>query len=103
VGKRIGLGDQGVCSWPGTAKAAPGKVARGAIPVMTDGDLVLTESFAINLYLARRYGGDLGPRDAAEDALMRLAATPDFSGSRLLKYADPSRFVHDGGIATRVV
>ena len=33
----------------------------------------------------------------AEDALMRLAATPDFSGSRLLKYADPSRFVHDGG------
>jgi hypothetical protein len=39
----------------------------------------------------------------AEDALMRLAATPDFSGSRLLKYADPSRFVHDGGIATRVV
>jgi glutathione S-transferase len=46
----------------------------GAIPVMTDGDLVLTESFAINLYLARRYGGDLGPRDAAEDALMQAAA-----------------------------
>jgi glutathione S-transferase len=46
----------------------------GAIPVMTDGDLVLTESLAINLYIARRYGGDLGPRDGAEDALMQAAA-----------------------------
>lgn len=42
----------------------------GAIPVLVDGDLVLTESLAINLYLARRYGGDLGPRDEAENALM---------------------------------
>jgi glutathione S-transferase len=46
----------------------------GSIPVMTDGDLVLTESLAINLYLARTYGGDLGPRNAAEDALMQAAA-----------------------------
>ncbi len=43
---------------------------QGQIPCMTDGDLVLTESLGITLYLARRYGGDLGPRDAAEDALM---------------------------------
>ncbi|TNC71624.1 glutathione S-transferase family protein [Rubellimicrobium roseum] len=42
----------------------------GAIPVLVDGDLVLAESLAINLYLARRYGGDLGPRDEAENALM---------------------------------
>ena len=42
----------------------------GAIPVMQDGDLILSESMAINLYLARRYGGDLGPVDAAEDAVM---------------------------------
>jgi glutathione S-transferase len=46
----------------------------GTIPVMTDGDLVLTESLAINLHLARRYGGSLGPRDAAEDARMQAAA-----------------------------
>jgi glutathione S-transferase len=46
----------------------------GAIPVMTDGDLVLTESLAINLHLARRHGGELGPRDGNEDALMQAAA-----------------------------
>jgi glutathione S-transferase len=46
----------------------------GAIPVMRDGDLVLTESLAINLHLARRYGGEIGPRDAQEDALMQASA-----------------------------
>ncbi|MBI1218855.1 MAG: glutathione S-transferase family protein [Rhodobacteraceae bacterium] len=43
---------------------------QGQIPCLTDGDLVLTESLGITLYLAKRYGGDLGPRDLAEDALM---------------------------------
>lgn len=42
----------------------------GQIPAMTDGDLVLTESLAITLHIARTRGGDLGPRDAAETALM---------------------------------
>lgn len=42
----------------------------GAIPVLVDGDLVLSESLAINLYLARRHGGDLGPRDEEENARM---------------------------------
>lgn len=42
----------------------------GSIPVLTDGDLVLTESLAINLYLARVHGGDLGPRDDREAGLM---------------------------------
>lgn len=42
----------------------------GGIPVLEDGDLVLGESLAINLYLARRYGGDLGPRDEEENARM---------------------------------
>lgn len=42
----------------------------GAIPVLVDGDLVLSESLAINLYLARQYGGELGPRDEAENARM---------------------------------
>ncbi len=41
----------------------------GKVPVLTDGDLVLYESLAINLYLARRYGTKLAPADAAEDGL----------------------------------
>lgn len=43
---------------------------QGQIPAMTDGDLVLTESLAITLYLARRHGGPLGPQDDGETALM---------------------------------
>ncbi|MCU0801395.1 MAG: glutathione S-transferase family protein [Rhodobacteraceae bacterium] len=43
---------------------------QGQIPCLTDGDLTLTESMAITLYLATEYGGDLGPRTAAEAALM---------------------------------
>lgn len=42
----------------------------GAIPVLKDGDLVLSESLAINLYLARKFGGPLAPHGAAEDAQM---------------------------------
>lgn len=53
--------------------ASPGFLAvnpMGQIPAMVDGDLVLTESLAITLHIARTRGGDLGPRDAAETALM---------------------------------
>lgn len=39
------------------------------IPTIQDGDLVLWESMAINLYLARKHGGPLAPKDAEEDAL----------------------------------
>lgn len=42
----------------------------GAIPVLDDGGLILAESLAINLHLARRYGGDAGPLNEAETALM---------------------------------
>ena len=42
----------------------------GQIPCLTDGDLTLTESLGITLYLGKKYGGDLGPRDLAEDAMM---------------------------------
>lgn len=42
----------------------------GAIPVIEDDGLVLSESMACTLYLARRHGAPVGPRDAAEDALM---------------------------------
>ena len=36
---------------------------QAAIPVMEDQGLVLTESLAICSYIARRYGGDLGPQN----------------------------------------
>jgi glutathione S-transferase len=44
----------------------------GRVPVLDDDGLVLFESLAINLYLARTYGGAplfLAPRDAREEAL----------------------------------
>ena len=40
----------------------------GRIPALVDGDLVLFESMAINLYLAKMYGDGLYPRDAAGEA-----------------------------------
>lgn len=42
----------------------------GRIPTLVDDDLVVWESMAINLYLARRYGGDSGlwPDDIAGEA-----------------------------------
>jgi len=42
--------------------------ANGRIPALVDGDLMLCESMAINLYLAKQYGGDLYPQDAASEA-----------------------------------
>lgn len=41
---------------------------QGQIPVMEEDGLILTESLAITSYLAKRYGGDLGPQTPAEDA-----------------------------------
>ncbi len=40
----------------------------GRIPVLQDGELVVWESLAINLYLARRCGGPLAPVGHEEDA-----------------------------------
>lgn len=42
----------------------------GTIPVIEDDGLVLSESLACTLYLARKHGGPLAPADADEDALM---------------------------------
>lgn len=42
----------------------------GMIPAVEVDGMLLTESLAINLYLAKRFGGELGPRDLAEDARM---------------------------------
>jgi glutathione S-transferase len=40
----------------------------GRIPALIDGGLVLFESMAINLYLAKAYGGALYPDNAADEA-----------------------------------
>ncbi len=40
---------------------------QGLVPALVDGDLLLTESLAITYYLARKLGGDLAPRDVAEE------------------------------------
>jgi glutathione S-transferase len=42
----------------------------GQIPAYVEDGLVLTESLAITLHIARQHGGALGPQDAAEAALM---------------------------------
>ncbi len=42
----------------------------GAIPAIDDDGLVLAESLAINLYLARKHGGPLAPASIAEEGLM---------------------------------
>ena len=39
----------------------------GRIPALVDGDLVVWESLAINLYLARRYGAELGAQSPEEE------------------------------------
>lgn len=46
----------------------------GHIPAIDDDGLVLGESLAINLYLAKKHGGPLAPADLAEDALMTMWA-----------------------------
>ena len=44
----------------------------GRIPSIDDDGLVLHESLAINLYLAKKHGGTLAPADLAEDAQMTM-------------------------------
>ena len=46
----------------------------GHIPSIDDDGLKLHESLAINLYLAKKHGGPLAPRDVKEDGLMGMWA-----------------------------
>ncbi|GAB1479984.1 glutathione S-transferase family protein [Paracoccaceae bacterium] len=53
--------------------ASPGFLAvnpLGQIPALEEDGLILTESLAITLHLARRHGGSIGPASDAETALM---------------------------------
>ena len=42
----------------------------GHVPALDDNGLMLGESLAINLHLAKKYGGKLGPQSLDEDSLM---------------------------------
>ena len=44
----------------------------GHVPSIDDDGLVLHESLAINLYLAKKHGGPLAPASVAEDGLMTM-------------------------------
>jgi glutathione S-transferase len=44
----------------------------GLIPSMDDDGFVLNESLAITLYLARKHGGPLAPKDAQEEGLVTM-------------------------------
>ena len=46
----------------------------GHVPSIEDDGLVLHESLAINLYLAKKHGGPLAPANLSEDALMTMWA-----------------------------
>jgi glutathione S-transferase len=46
----------------------------GHVPSIDDDGLVLHESLAINLYLAKKHGGPLAPADPAEDGQMTMWA-----------------------------
>ena len=45
----------------------------GQIPAIEDDGFVLTESLAINLYLARKHGGPLAPANVEEEGLAAMA------------------------------
>ena len=46
----------------------------GHIPAIDDDGLVMNESLAINLYLAKKHGGPLAPANLTEDGLMGMWA-----------------------------
>ena len=78
--------------WKGWSTTTPDYLAinpLGQIPALADGDVVLTESLAITLYLARKYGGVLGPQSDIETEQMEqwaLFAATSVEGPALEMY-----------------
>lgn len=64
----------------------------GAIPVLRDGDLVLSESLAINLYLAKKAGGPLAAETDGEEAQMVQWAL--YSMTAMEPHTLPILYVH---------
>ena len=61
----------------------------GRIPVLEDGELIVWESFAVNLYLSERFDTPLGPRDAGERAqiaMWTVWATTEFEPDAHIAY-----------------
>ncbi|MEZ5817663.1 MAG: glutathione S-transferase family protein [Hyphomicrobiaceae bacterium] len=64
----------------------------GHVPAIDDDGLVLCESLAINLYLAKKHGGPLAPADISEDGLMTMWsfwAVTEVEGRALEVMRDP--------------
>ena len=53
----------------------------GRIPAIDDGGFRLAESMAINIYLAKKYGGELAPQSLEGDELARERARHDGAGA----------------------
>ncbi len=73
LAEEIGLDYEAISVTAEEAATHPGLLAvnpMGKLPSLDDDGLHLWESYAINHYIARRYGGDFGPKDLAEEGQM---------------------------------
>ncbi|ASY62046.1 Glutathione S-transferase [Sinorhizobium sojae CCBAU 05684] len=68
----------------------------GLIPAIDDGGLILTESLANNLYLARKYGGPLAPADIVEEGL--IGNWTMWAATEVEPHAVQIVLAYDGGI-----
>lgn len=69
----------------------------GQVPAMRDGALVLSESLAICLHLARKYGGALGPASDDEASVMEQWAL--FAATAIEPYAIEILYTARDGLA----